>query len=679
MLSPGSVFAGYRVEGLLGVGGMGEVYRVAHPRLPRREALKVLPADVSADQEYRQRFIREADLAASLWHPHIVGVHDRGEFDAQLWISMDYVEGTDLGAQLRQRYPAGMPATDVATIITAVAEALDYAHTRGLMHRDVKPANIMITTPTDGSSPRVLLTDFGIARNLNDISGLTMTNMTVGTVAYSAPEQLRGDDINGRADQYALAATAYHLLTGTKLFEHSNPVAVISAHLSSPPPLPGQTRPDLAALDPTFARALSKNPEQRFPLCADFAAALSTHITNTTTDHTTAAPTHHAPTTQHWPTPPPTSDVGDQHRQPASALVGYSPAALPHPPVASQQVPATRGQRPLWGRFRGRTIALSAAGLAVVTTATLIGVMTASGGDGDTAAPASTAESARSAAEHYLKALAAGDAKTALSLSASPPPDTGMLTDEVLRAQLAVTPITDVSVTAAPPGPGDDPQQVQFVVLKARFGDQPSQTRIAVRRNGDEWKLQTTAVTLSLSSDSSNTALLGAVSVWNVPVKSATKVALFPGAVEVSSSNPNIAISAATKPLLLDALTSTADPTLRLEATLTDVGRKAVYDAVDAWGRYCYHGQSPPPDCRKIISSSANVVPDSTAVAGNGDFGDVTTKFDPQGLKVAVSGIVRWPAHATVTYGAADYAFTVPIGGTVDLSNNPAIFTPNPS
>ena len=303
MLSPGSVFAGYRVEGLLGVGGMGEVYRVAHPRLPRREALKVLPADVSADQEYRQRFIREADLAASLWHPHIVGVHDRGEFDAQLWISMDYVEGTDLGAQLRQRYPAGMPATDVATIITAVAEALDYAHTRGLMHRDVKPANIMITTPTDGSSPRVLLTDFGIARNLNDISGLTMTNMTVGTVAYSAPEQLRGDDIDGRADQYALAATAYHLLTGTKLFEHSNPVAVISAHLSSPPPLPGQTRPDLAALDPTFARALSKNPEQRFPSAP-------------------TSPPHCPPTS---PTPPPTTPPQPQPTTPPPPNTGPPP------------------------------------------------------------------------------------------------------------------------------------------------------------------------------------------------------------------------------------------------------------------------------------------------------------------------------------------------------------------
>ncbi len=262
VLSPGSVFAGYRVECLLGAGGMGEVYRVAHPRLPRREAMKVLPADVSADEEYRQRFVREADLAASLWHPHIVGVHDRGEFDAQLWITMDYVEGTDLGAQLRQRYPAGMPAHEVAAVITAVAEALDYAHSRGLMHRDIKPANIMITTPTDGSPPRVLLTDFGIARNLNDISGLTMTNMTVGTVAYSAPEQLRGDEIDGRADQYALAATAYHLLTGTKLFDHSNPVAVISAHLSSPPPLPGHTRPDLAALDPILARALSKDPHQ---------------------------------------------------------------------------------------------------------------------------------------------------------------------------------------------------------------------------------------------------------------------------------------------------------------------------------------------------------------------------------------------------------------------------------
>ena len=213
-LPNGSTFAGFTILRLLGSGGMGEVYLAQHPRLPRRDALKLLPLDWSADDEYRTRFIREADLASTLWHPHIVGVHDRGEANGQLWISMDYVDGLDAARLLADRYPAGMPVDDVVRIVTAVASGLDYAHKQGLLHRDVKPANIMLTHLDDDGEQRILLTDFGIARNVDDISGLTTTNMTVGTVAYSAPEQLMGEDIDGRADQYALAATTYHLLTG---------------------------------------------------------------------------------------------------------------------------------------------------------------------------------------------------------------------------------------------------------------------------------------------------------------------------------------------------------------------------------------------------------------------------------------------------------------------------------
>jgi serine/threonine protein kinase, bacterial len=290
-LADGATFAGYTIVRMLGSGGMGEVYLAHHPRLPRRDALKVLPAAVSADSEYRQRFNREADIAATLWHPHIVGVHDRGDFEGQIWISMDYVDGTDAGRLLRERYPNGIPKAEVADIVTAVAEALDYAHERGLLHRDVKPANILLAHPDSGDQ-RILLADFGIARWVNDISGLTATNMTVGTVSYAAPEQLMGAQLDGRADQYALAATAFQLLTGAPPFQNSNPAVVISQHLSASPPAMGARRPELSALDPVLAKAMAKDPKDRFERCADFARAFAHRLDAAPTAdvHTSLAP-----------------------------------------------------------------------------------------------------------------------------------------------------------------------------------------------------------------------------------------------------------------------------------------------------------------------------------------------------------------------------------------------------
>jgi serine/threonine-protein kinase len=273
-LTNGATFAGFKIVRLLGSGGMGEVYLAEHPRLPRSEALKILPTEVSADTEFRSRFNREADLAATLYHPHIVGVHDRGEFEGQLWISMDYVDGADTAQLLRNRNPGGMPRDEAVEVISAIAEALDYAHDHGLLHRDVKPANILLTEPRKGSR-RILLADFGIARSLDEISGLTATNMTVGTVNYAAPEQLMDAPVDARADQYSLAATAYHLLTRRAPFEHSNPAVVISHHLNAEPRLLSDARPELADLDDALHTALSKDPADRFQQCQDFADALT--------------------------------------------------------------------------------------------------------------------------------------------------------------------------------------------------------------------------------------------------------------------------------------------------------------------------------------------------------------------------------------------------------------------
>jgi serine/threonine protein kinase, bacterial len=336
-LDSGAIFAGYTILRLLGHGGMSEVYLAQHPRLPRRDALKILPEATTADSGFRKRFHREAELAATLWHPNVVQVHDRGEFEGQLWIAMDYVEGADAAQLMRNRYPAGMPTPDACAIVTAVAGALDYAHQRGLLHRDVKPANILLTDPEDGPR-RILLADFGIARYHDDISGLTDTNFTVGTVTYTAPEQLMGGDIDARADQYALAATVFHLLTGGPPYQHSNPVAIISRHLTAPLPKLSERRPDLTNLDEVLSRALAKDPADRFDHCHDFAAALAQRADlgpgseyRTDPGRTAAAPIAQAETQAAVRVPsgePPSNALKQKRRRRSRILLGAALAAV---------------------------------------------------------------------------------------------------------------------------------------------------------------------------------------------------------------------------------------------------------------------------------------------------------------------------------------------------------------
>jgi serine/threonine-protein kinase len=190
---------------------------------------------------------------------------------------MDYVAGADLARLLRDEYPGGMPVDQVLPIITALASALDYAHHRGLLHRDVKPANILLTDPDEQQRRRVFLADFGIARHVDDAAGLTATKTAVGTVAYAAPEQLKAEAVDGRADQYALACTAFHMLAGVPPYGSSNPAVVITGHVSAPPPSIGANHPELGGLDPVFAKAMAKEPSDRFGSCREFAEQLSHH------------------------------------------------------------------------------------------------------------------------------------------------------------------------------------------------------------------------------------------------------------------------------------------------------------------------------------------------------------------------------------------------------------------
>jgi serine/threonine-protein kinase len=357
-LVAGQVFAGYTVLRPLGVGGMGEVYLTAHPRLPRRDALKILPATLAADAEYRARFEREADLASKLWHPHIVGVHDRGEAEGRLWISMDFVDGLDAARLMGQDYPTGMPAAMVVHIIEAIASALDYAHKQGLLHRDVKPANIMLSDADDDGVRRILLADFGIARAMDDVSGLTVTNMTIGTVDYCAPEQLMGEPIDGRADQYSLAATAYYLLTARTLFPHTNPTAVVGRHLTTPPPRLGVAKPELAGADAVLLAALAKNPTDRFTRCIDFARALAEQLI--AVGSSAAGPTAPSPVAAASSTPT-TGNPADAATQ--------ARAARNSRPVSTSQPPAAQTSR------RAPSRRLAAAGVALALLAVVAGAL----------------------------------------------------------------------------------------------------------------------------------------------------------------------------------------------------------------------------------------------------------------------------------------------------------------
>lgn len=272
-LAPGATFAGYSIIRMLGTGGMGEVYLARHPTLQREDALKVLPRAMAADREFAARFTRETELATTLYHPHILQVYDRGEFEGQLWIAMDYVAGTSVAQVMREQYPAGMPAGEALAIVAAVAGALDYAHQRGLLHRDVKPANIFLTGPQEGG--RILLSDFGIARSLTATGRKTVTNLTAATVAYGAPEQFQGSYLDERTDEYGLAATAFDLLTGSPPYPDSDPATVINEHVRALPAKLGDRHPELARLDGVLTKALAKDPDDRFASCQEFADALS--------------------------------------------------------------------------------------------------------------------------------------------------------------------------------------------------------------------------------------------------------------------------------------------------------------------------------------------------------------------------------------------------------------------
>jgi serine/threonine protein kinase len=368
----GGVLAGHRIDALIGEGGMGVVFRATHLKLRRTVALKVLPPALAADLDFRRRFEREAAIAASLEHPAVVPIYDAGHENGVLYLSMRFVDGDDLGAVLHREGPLGVER--LCALLGPVADALDAVHEAGLVHRDVKPGNILIARPGRSRNGHVYLCDFGIAKGAGN--EVTSAGTYLGTLQYSSPEQIQGRWLDGRSDQYGLACLAFRGLTGQVPFPRDDNAAVIYAHLVAPPPRPGLLRPDLpAAVDAAVTRAAAKDPGQRFPTCSAFVAALRDAAPRRTAPPSAPSrPRPHpgdAPAARERPAPPrpgahlpPTRQLtlpgaGDPVAPPAHAAT-HPPAPDPEP---ASPVP-TPGSRPARPEARPGTAGPAPAGAA---------------------------------------------------------------------------------------------------------------------------------------------------------------------------------------------------------------------------------------------------------------------------------------------------------------------------
>ena len=358
----GTVLGGYRIEAGIGRGGMGVVYRAEQVRLQRQVAIKLIAPELSEDPAFRERFERESRLAASIDHPNVVPVHEAGEADGVLFISMRYVDGTDLRSLLATE--GRLEPGRVAEIVAQVAAALDAAHARGLVHRDVKPANVLLASA--GGREYAYLTDFGLTKHTSSLGGLTKTGEWVGTLDYVAPEQIQGGGLDARTDVYALGCVLHQALTGQVPYVRDSDVAKMYAHLNEPPPSARAVVPGLPPeLDEVIARAMAKDPEERYPSAGDLgrAAHAAAQRLVPAEPERSVARGEAAPTTALAAAPAPTA--------PAAPPTQQLPPEPPPPPPA----PVTRG---LPQRRRGRGFAVGIAA-AVLGAGILAGALLAAG------------------------------------------------------------------------------------------------------------------------------------------------------------------------------------------------------------------------------------------------------------------------------------------------------------
>ncbi|HEY2075411.1 MAG TPA: protein kinase [Streptosporangiaceae bacterium] len=358
-LVPGEQLAGYQIQEQIGRGGMAVVYRALDLRLGRVVALKVLAPHLGEDDAFRQRFIRESRALAGVDHPHIIPVFEAGEQGGVLFIAMRFVENGDVRRLLDTEGRLSPSRTSAITV--QVASALDTAHAHGLVHRDVKPGNMLLALASNNAD-HVYLSDFGLSKHSLASSTLTSTGQFLGTLDYVSPEQIQGHPVDGRADQYALACTVVEMLTGAPPFRRDDSMAIMWAQLESEPPKVTQRRPELpSAVDEVLAAALAKSPASRYPTCRDFALALKAACDGPTGPRTALAPfPARWPDTQAAPAPyasPIPAVPQDGHfalprdgfprnalPQPAPAPAGQSPSLRPADPWADRQ---QAGPRPV--------------------------------------------------------------------------------------------------------------------------------------------------------------------------------------------------------------------------------------------------------------------------------------------------------------------------------------------